>query len=137
MENINDKIIIYQTADGQTAIDVRLENETVWLSLDLMARLFERDKSVVSRHIQNVYREGELDRGSTVAKNATVKFENGRRVVRQIEYYNLDVIISVGYRVKSQRGTQFRIWANRVLKEYLTKGFAINEKIRQKLFNAA
>lgn len=131
MENINDKIIIYQTADGQTAIDVRLENETVWLSLDLMARLFERDKSVVSRHIQNVYREGELDRGSTVAKNATVQFENGRRVVRQIEYYNLDVIISVGYRVKSQRGTQFRIWANRVLKNYLVKGYAVNERIHK------
>ncbi len=131
MENINDKIIIYQTADGQTAIDVRLENETVWLSLDLMARLFERDKSVVSRHIQNVYREGELDRGSTVAKNATVKFENGRRVVRQIEYYNLDVIISVGYRVKSQRGTQFRIWAIRVLKDYLVKGYAVNERIHK------
>ncbi len=131
MENINDKIIIYQTDDGQTAIDVRLENETVWLSLDLMARLFERDKSVVSRHIQNVYREGELDRGSTVAKNATVQFENGRRVVRQIEYYNLDVIISVGYRVKSQRGTQFRIWANRVLKDYLVKGYAVNERIHK------
>ena len=131
MENINDKIIIYQTADGQTAIDVRLENETVWLSLDLMARLFERDKSVVSRHIQNVYREGELDRGSTAAKNATVQFENGRRVVRQIEYYNLDVIISVGYRVKSQRGTQFRIWANRVLKDYLVKGYAVNERIHK------
>lgn len=131
MENINDKIIIYQTDDGQTAIDVRLENETVWLSLDLMARLFERDKSVVSRHIRNVYREGELERGATVAKNATVQIENGRRVVRQIEYYNLDVIISVGYRVKSQRGTQFRIWANRVLKEYLVKGYAVNERIRK------
>ena len=131
MENIDNKIIIYQTDDGQTAIDVRLENETVWLSLDLMARLFERDKSVVSRHIQNVYREGELDRGSTVAKNATVQFENGRRVVRQIEYYNLDVIISVGYRVKSQRGTQFRIWANRVLKDYLVKGYAVNERIHK------
>ena len=131
MENINDKIIIYQTADGQTAIDVRLENETVWLSLDLMARLFERDKSVVSRHIRNVYREGELERGATVAKNATVQIENGRRIVRQIEYYNLDVIISVGYRVKSQRGTQFRIWANRVLKEYLVKGYAVNERIHK------
>ena len=131
MENLNDKIIIYQTDDGQTAIDVRLENETVWLTLDLMARLFERDKSVVSRHIRNVYREGELERGATVAKNATVQIENGRRVVRQIEYYNLDVIISVGYRVKSQRGTQFRIWANRVLKEYLVKGYAVNERIHK------
>ena len=131
MENINDKIIIYQTDDGQTAIDVRLENETVWLTLDLMARLFERDKSVVSRHIRNVYRERELERGATVAKNATVQIENGRRVVRQIEYYNLDVIISVGYRVKSQRGTQFRIWANRVLKEYLVKGYAVNERIHK------
>lgn len=131
MENINDKIIIYQTDDGQTAIDVRLENETVWLTLDLMARLFERDKSVVSRHIRNVYREGELERGATVAKNATVQIENGRRVVRQIEYYNLDVIISVGYRVKSQRGTQFRIWANRVLKDYLVKGYAVNERIHK------
>lgn len=132
MENINDKIVIYQTADGNTIIDVRLENETVWLSLDLMAKLFNRVKSVVSRHIRNVYKEGELERESTVAKNATVQIENGRRVVRQIEYFNLDVIISVGYRVKSQRGTQFRIWANRVLKDYLVKGYAVNEKIHNK-----
>lgn len=131
MENISDKIVIYQTEDGNTQIDVRLENETVWLSLDLMAMLFERDKSVVSRHIRNIYKEGELERASTVAKNATVQNESGRRVVRQIEYYNLDVIISVGYRVKSQRGTQFRIWANRVLKDYLVKGYAVNERIRK------
>ena len=127
----DNKIVIYQTEDGSTQIDVRLEDETVWLTLDLMATLFERDKSVISRHIHNIYKEGELERMATVAKNATVQIEGGRQVVRQIEYYNLDVIISVGYRVKSKRGTQFRIWANRVLKDYLVKGYAINEKLRK------
>ena len=103
-------------------------DETVWLSLDQMAELFQRDKSTVSRHIRNVYKEGELIRESTVAKFATVQTEGTRNVERNIEYYNLDVIISVGYRVKSQRGVQFRIWATNVLKEYLKKGFAMDDE---------
>lgn len=124
------EVIIYQTPDGNTQLDVQLEDETVWLSLNQISTLFERDKSVVSRHIRNIYREQELEEKVTVAKNATVQNENGREVLRQIEYYNLDVIISVGYRVKSQRGTQFRIWANNILKEYLIKGYAINQNAK-------
>lgn len=124
------EVIIYQTPDGNTQLDVQLEDETVWLSLNQISTLFERDKSVVSRHIRNIYREQELEEKATVAKNATVQNENGREVLRQIEYYNLDVIISVGYRVKSQRGTQFRIWANNILKEYLIKGYAINQNAK-------
>ena len=125
------EIIIYKTKDGETSIDVRMEEETVWLTLNQMCNLFDRDKSVVSRHIRNIYNEGELELNSTVAKNATVQKEGNREVLREIEYYNLDVIISVGYRVKSQRGTQFRIWANSVLKRYLTQGFAIKENATQ------
>ena len=125
------EIIIYETKDGETSIDVRMEEETVWLTLNQMCNLFDRDKSIVSRHINNIYKEGELDINSTVAKNATVQKEGNREVLREIEYYNLDVIISVGYRVKSQRGTQFRIWANSVLKKYLTQGFAIKENATQ------
>lgn len=124
------EVIIYQTPDGNTQLDVQLEDETVWLSLNQISTLFERDKSVISRHIRNIYREQELEEKATVAKNATVQNENGREVLRQIEYYNLDVIISVGYRVKSQRGTQFRIWANNILKEYLIKGYAINQNAK-------
>jgi len=128
MENINDKIIIYQTSDGQTQIDVRLENETVWLSLDLMSNLFQRDKSTVSRHIKNIFSEGELAREAVVAKFATTAADGK---TYNVDYFNLDVIISVGYRVKSQRGTQFRQWANRVLKDYLVKGYAVNERIHK------
>ena len=121
------KIVIYQTKDGKTSIDVKLENETVWLTLSQITELFDRDKSVVSRHISNVFREGELDRNSVVAKNATTA-SDGK--IYQVEYFNLDVIISVGYRVKSQRGTQFRIWANKILKDYLIKGYAINQQVK-------
>ena len=124
------EIILYQSPDGATAIDVKLEQETVWLSLNQMAELFDRDKSVISRHISKIYAEKELDYDSTVAKNATVQTEGAKSVVRSIEFYNLDVIISVGYRVKSQRGTQFRIWANKVLKEYLIKGYAVKDTIK-------
>jgi hypothetical protein len=127
--NNQSEIIIYQTEDGQTKIDVRMENETVWLSLDKMAELFQRDKSTVSRHIRNVFEEGELDEISTVAKFATVQTEGNRQVERLIECYNLDVIISVGYRIKSLRGTQFRRWASGVLKEYTVKGFAMNDDL--------
>lgn len=131
MENNADKIIIYQTADGQTAIDVRLENETVWLNQAQMVELFQTTKQNVSLHLNNVFKEGELEVASTVKEFLTVRQEGTRNVCRMVKYYNLDVIISVGYRVKSQRGTQFRIWANRVLKEYLVKGYAVNERIRK------
>jgi len=124
----NSNLRIYQTEDGKTEINVHLEKETVWLNLNQMVDLFERDKSVISRHINNIFKEEELYRKSTVAKYATVQNEGGREVERNIEYFNLDVIISVGYRIKSSRGTQFRIWANKVLKEYLIKGYTINEK---------
>lgn len=121
------EMLIYQTEDGLTKIDVNMQNETVWLSLDQMADLFQRDKSTISRHIKNIFDEGELDRNSTVAKFATVRNEGNRQVERAIDYYNLDVIISVGYRVKSQRGVQFRIWASNILKEYIKKGFAMDD----------
>ena len=125
MEKLNE-IVVYQPNEILN-LEVHVENESVWLSLNQMAMLFDRDKSVISRHISNVYREKELARDATVANYATVQRENGRSVVRQIEYYNLDVIISVGYRVKSQRGTQFRIWANQVLKDYLL----VNSRLEQ------
>ena len=129
MSQNNTELIIYQTEDGQTKIDVHMENETVWLSLDQMADLFQRDKSTISRHIKNVFADGELLEEATVANFATVQMEGDREITRNITYYNLDVIISVGYRVKSLRGTQFRIWANSVLKEYLIKGFAMNDDL--------
>jgi len=122
------EIIMYQTDDGISKINVNMYDETVWLSLDQMAELFQRDKSTISRHIKNVFEDGELIRESTVAKFATVQNEGERLVERNIEYYNLDVIISVGYRVKSQRGVQFRIWATGVLKEYMKKGFAMDDE---------
>ncbi|SJN21041.1 virulence protein RhuM/Fic/DOC family protein [Sphingobacterium sp. JB170] len=125
----NDQIIIYQTADGQTSIDVKLEYDTIWLSLNQLTTLFGRDKSVISRHLKNIFKEEELDRNSVVAKNATTA-SDGKTY--EVEYYNLDAVISVGYRVNSKRGTQFRIWANQVLKEYLVKGYAVNEqKLRE------
>jgi hypothetical protein len=126
--NTDGEIILYQSDDA-TEIEVRIEDETVWLTLNQMSSLFDRDKSVISRHIRNVFDEGELDKNSTVAKIATVQFEGGKEVLRQIEYFNLDVIISVGYRVKSKRGTQFRIWAGRILKDYLMCGYAVNQRI--------
>jgi hypothetical protein len=126
------EIIFFQTEDGQTRIDVRLVGETVWLSAGQIAELFQRDKSTISRHIQNVYEEGELNTGGTVAFFATVQKEGAREVTRDIEHYSLDVIISVGYRVKSHRGVQFRIWATQQLRDYLVKGFVLNdEKFKQ------
>ena len=122
------EFIIYQTEDGLVRINVNIQDETVWLSLEQMAELFQRDKSTISRHIKNIYTEGELHRESTVANFATVQDEGGRQVQRSIEYFNLDVIISVGYRVKSVRGTQFRMWANSVLKEYIIKGFTMDDE---------
>ena len=118
-------IIMYTTEDGLTKIETTFDEDTVWLSLDQMAELFQRDKSTISRHIKNIFQEGELVQSSTVAKFATVQTEGTRTVERNIDYYNLDVIISVGYRVKSLRGTQFRIWAMGILKEYMKKDFAL------------
>ncbi len=124
------KIVIYQTEDGQTQIDVRLENETVWLTQAQMAELFETDRTSIVRHINNIYKAEELDRESTCAKIAQVQTEGKRQVTRTIPFFNLDMIISVGYRVNSKRGVKFRQWANRVLKDYLVKGYAVNERIR-------
>lgn len=121
-------IVIFQTKDGKTSIDVKLENETVWLTQAQMSDLFQKDRTVIGRHINNVYKEGELERDITCAKIAHVGSDNDQQYTTTI--YNLDVIISVGYRVKSQRGTQFRIWANKVLKEYLIKGYAINQQAK-------
>jgi len=123
------EIIIYRAEDNTVQLDVRMENETVWLTQEQMALLFQRDKTVITRHINNIYKEGELQRESTSAKFAFVPETRERQY--DVSLYNLDVIISVGYRVKSQRGVQFRQWANRILKDYLVKGFAINEKLRR------
>jgi prophage maintenance system killer protein len=122
----NNEIKIFQTQDGSTEFSVLLNSETVWLNLNQMSELFERDKSVISRHIRNIFLENELDKNSVVAFFATTGTD-GKNY--NVEYFNLDVIISIGYRVKSKRGTQFRIWANKVLKEYLIKGYALNNRI--------
>lgn len=122
----NTEIIIYQTADGDTKIDVRMENETVWLSIDQMAELFQLDKSTISRHIKNIFNQGELIRDSVVVNFATTAADNK---TYRVDYYNLDVIISVGYRVKSLHGTQFRIWATERLREYIVKGFTMNDDL--------
>ena len=123
MKRTSNEIVIYRTKDGTTKIDVHFENENVWLSIDRIAELFQRDKSTVSRHIKNIFAEGELEQSSVVANFATTAADGK---TYNVDYYNLDVIISVGYRVKSLRGTQFRIWANSVLKDYLVKGAALN-----------
>ena len=124
------KYEIVKFEQGDLALDVNVSpaEETVWLSLNEICLLFGRDKSVISRHIKNIFKEGELTEKETVAKNATVQHEAGKLVTRNIDYYNFDVIISVGYRVKSQNGIVFRRWANSVLKEYLLKGYVINEE---------
>ena len=129
MNNSKGNILLYQTEDGQTKIEVTLANDTVWLTADQMAELFQRNKSTISRHIKNVFESGELKPDSTVAFFATVQNEGTRKVERNIAYYNLDMIISVGYRVNSHRGVQFRIWATQVLREYLIKGFAMNDDL--------
>ena len=127
--NNKNEIIIYQTGELAEHIEVRLADETVWLTLNQIAQLFKRDKSVISRHLNKIYSDGELNQNATVAKNATVQIEAGREVKREIEYYNLDSIISVGYRVNSKQGTQFRIWATHVLRDYLLKGYALNKRM--------
>ena len=126
--NNTSELIIYNTEDGLTKVDVNFDGDTVWLTINQMAELFQRDKSTISRHIKNVYEEGELQKEATVAYFATVQTEGDRDVERQLEYYNLDVIISIGYRVKSQRGVQFRIWATNILKEYMRKGFVLDDE---------
>lgn len=121
-------ILIFKTEDEQISVDVRIHNESVWLTLEQMAALFEKNKSTVSRHIKNIFEEGELEPKATVAKFATVQLEGEREVTRELDYYNLDVIISVGYRVKSQRGVQFRQWATKRLNEYIRKGFTMDDE---------
>jgi hypothetical protein len=122
------QVVLYQTEDGKTRIETRFTGETAWLSLNQMAELFQRDKSVISKHVRNIFQEGELRAEATVAKIATVQTEGEREVGRDIEFYNLDVVISVGYRVKSRRGTQFRIWATQRLREYIIKGFTLDDE---------
>ncbi len=124
------EVIIYQSSDGQTELDVRLEDDTVWLSQAQLSTLFESDRTSIGRHIRNIYKSGELIENATCAIFAQVQKEGERLVKRMIPYYNLDMVISVGYRVNSKRATQFRIWANRVLKEYLIQGYAINRNAK-------
>ena len=125
---MKNEIIIYQAEELSTHVEVRVEAETVWLNRQQISTLFDRDVKTIGKHINNVFEEGELEKNATVSNFATVQNEGTRKVERQIEYYNLDVIISVGYRVKSKRGTQFRIWANKIIKDYLLKGYAINQR---------
>lgn len=125
MVNESNQIIIYQTEDGQTQVDVRMENDTVWLTTSQMATLFEREESNIRRHVINVFKEGELE------KENNVHFLHVNGVKKPVPFYNLDVIISVGYRVKSQRGVKFRQWANKILKQYLVKGYAVNDRLRR------
>jgi len=124
---MNSEILIYQNPDGNIKIDVRLQEETVWLTQSQMGQLFGKDKRTISEHIRNIFSEGELEKSSTVRKFRTVQTEGNREVERELDHYNLDIIISVGYRVKSVQGTQFRIWATQRLKEYIIKGFTLND----------
>ena len=135
MHNGDSHIEIYQTPDGQTELNVRLNGDSVWLSQAQLALLYDTDRSSIGRHIRNIYKSKELDEESTCAKNAQVRIEGKRRIERTILTYNLDVIISVGYRVNSKYATQFRIWANRILKEYLINGYVINQQAKIEQFN--
>lgn len=128
---MKNEIVLYQSDELTSRIEVRVEDDTVWLNRQQIAALFGRDVKTIGKHINNVFSEGELERGSSVANFATVQNEGGRLVERQVEFYNLDVIISVGYRVKSKQGTQFRIWANQVLKDYLLKGYSLNQRMNR------
>jgi len=122
------EIKIYQTDDGQTTIDVKFENETVWLTQKQMAQLFDKDSDTIGLHLKNIYQSGELEKLATTEESSVVQKQGNRQVQRKIKLYNLDAIISVGYRVNSKRGTQFRIWASRIIKEYLLTGFVIDNK---------
>ena len=128
MEN-QSELLIYQTPDGVTKIETRLQDETVWLTQAQLCELFQKSKSSISEHIKHIFEEEELEQARTVRKFRTVQKEGNKDVEREIEYYNLDVIISVGYRVKSHRGTQFRIWATQRLREYIVKGFTLNDDL--------
>lgn len=130
-DELDNKIVMYQTEDGKTQLDVKLENETVWLTQAQMTELFQTTKQNISLHINNIFKERELDSKATVKEYLTVQHEGKRTVRRKVKYYDLDVIISVGYRVKSIRGTRFRQWATSVLRDYLIKGYAINHRIRE------
>ena len=123
----NDQIVIYKTENGETVIDVKLENETIWLTQKLMSELFEKDSDTIGLHIKNIINEAELDEKSTTELFSVVQQEGKRSVKRNLKFYNLDMILSVGYRVNSKKGTQFRIWANKILKDHLIKGYSINE----------
>ncbi|MDT8444996.1 MAG: virulence protein RhuM/Fic/DOC family protein [Desulfuromonadales bacterium] len=125
---MSDKVVLYQSADGEASLDVRLEKETVWLNQKQMAELFDKDTDTIGLHIRNVFKEGELEPEATTEESSVVQNEGGRDVRRKLKFYNLDIIISVGYRVKSQRGTQFRQWATRVLREHLVQGYTVNQQ---------
>ena len=132
VENLNKgEIIIYKSDDGTVSLDVKLEQDTIWLTQDMIVKLFDSSKANISEHISHIFQDEELDKISTVRKFRTVRKEGGRNVSRELEYYNLDMIIAVGYRVNSKKATQFRIWATNVLRDYLTKGYAVNEKLLQ------
>jgi prophage maintenance system killer protein len=128
VSRVNNTMVIYQAKSGAIEMRGDMNKETLWASLDQIARVFGRDKSVISRHISDIFKTQELDRTATVAKNATVQIEGGRKIRRNIEYYNLDIIIAVGYRVNSKSATAFRIWATKTLKEYVLRGYVLNEK---------
>jgi hypothetical protein len=126
-KNTKNNIILYENKNGKVELRADVAKDTLWASLDQISQLFGRDKSVVSRHLKNIFESKELDKKATVAKNATVQIEGGREIIRRIEYYNLDVILSVGYRVSSMKATKFRIWATSILREYLVNGFNLNQ----------
>ena len=128
-ENLDNQIVIYQTADGQTQIDVKMQDETVWLTQETMAQLFDTTVPNINMHIKNIYEDEELDKNRTIKDFLTVRKEGKRSVSRKLTYYNLDMIIAVGYRVKSKTATQFRIWANKILKEYLIQGYSVNKHL--------
>jgi len=128
---MKNELMLYQSDTLNESIEVKIEDDTVWLSQQQMSSLFKQTKQNISLHINNCFKESELDKDSTVKESLTVQNEGGRKVSRKIEFYNLDVIISVGYRVKSIQGTHFRIWANRILKDYLLKGYALNNRMNR------
>jgi hypothetical protein len=129
MQENQSNILIYQTTDGVTKIETRLLDDTVWLTQAQICELFQKSKSTISEHVKHIFEEGELEENTTVRNFRTVQIEGNKEVERNIDYYNLDVIISVGYRVKSNQGTQFRIWATQRLKEYIVKGFTMNDEL--------
>jgi hypothetical protein len=128
MNQSTGKIAIYQTTDGQTRIDVRFERDTFWLSQAQMAEVFDKDSDTIGLHLRNIYESGELDEGATTEESSVVRQEGKRQVRRSIRFYNLDAVISVGYRVNSIKGTQFRIWATQCLREYLVQGYTLNQQ---------